>query len=395
MKKILYYLPSQGVGGSNFLHALEVKKYKECGHKVIVVGKKGDLVGSELFQEIADEVLFSNRFLLALNLAGFDKFNSRLENIKKYFTDIIKIFYSAYIFTTHLLKFKPNFVVVGDFPLMQFIIFSKFFKVKVITYVLTSKTESYFKSIISEKIIQRADFVIANNKPLLNEWKLHDQQKIQIPTIVQNQFVNENDKAFENYLRAINLLNRKYILYIGAFSEIKGTYDFIKYAKRVIDEIDDIAIVMVGSYNQSFNSKYSIGDSNALYDTTSAVFKFIHDYKINENRLIILGRSPFAMNLLSNSEFLVSMNRYPHQPGPVFEAFSLSKPVLASDDKFSKEIVINGFNGYRLDIEDINEWIEKTKVLLSRNNCKDMGINAKEWYSKNSNSMDLAFYKLG
>jgi hypothetical protein len=53
------------------------------------------------------------------------------------------------------------------------------------------------------------------------------------------------------------------------------------------------------------------------------------------------------------------------------------------------------FNGYRLDIEDINEWIEKTKVLLSRNNCKDMGINAKEWYSKNSNSMDLAFYKLG
>ncbi|MDA3780174.1 MAG: glycosyltransferase [Bacteroidales bacterium] len=150
----------------------------------------------------------------------------------------------------------------------------------------------------------------------------------------------------------------KYVCYIGRPSFQKNTFFLIDVVRKVITQIPDFRIYLLG-----------VGYHSPDLDKLTYL---IQEYSLSNHIILIPWiEQKEAFQYLSQSEFYISVSRYEGLPLSILEAMALSKPIVASNVSGNKDCVGNEENGYLLPL-DINLFSEKIQELWNDHEKRDM-----------------------
>lgn len=153
----------------------------------------------------------------------------------------------------------------------------------------------------------------------------------------------------------------RYVVFYGRIGEEKG----IRILMKIWDKLTDIPLVVMGT--------------GPLEDE----FK---EWAANKNNVYFLGYTEHkkCLSIVKRGEFVVFPSIWYEGCSMVeIETESLGKGLIATDLGFSKEAIIDGYNGYRIPLGNIDEFIKKINELwLNTLKSTEIGINARKDYEK-------------
>jgi len=101
-------------------------------------------------------------------------------------------------------------------------------------------------------------------------------------------------------------------------------------------------------------------------DKLSEVNKLINKLNLNNKIILVEWTSrENVLNIIEKSLFYISTSRYEGLPYSVIESLALSKPCIVSDCDGNRDLIINNFNGFVIENENVFEYKEKIKLLLN------------------------------
>ena len=252
--------------------------------------------------------------------------------------------------------------------------------------IMTQKPEVLHSDIVNmmatqeKNIINNVDKIIVLN----NAQNKYDRSKTEILYDGANVHVQDKDKNKDKnntiknkLLNKYNLHNKIVIGYIGTLAAHEGIEYILKCIKLLND--DKIAFVIIG------DGPYK-----------NAMLEFIKTNNITDN-VLYLGKIKYedAMNYYQ----IFDMCIYPKikcelselkSSFKLIEAMSFKKPIITTNLKANCEIISDGENGLLCSPDDVNELLDKMKLLISDNNLREsLGNNAQNWIKKNRNWEDI------
>lgn len=165
----------------------------------------------------------------------------------------------------------------------------------------------------------------------------------------------------ESNLKAVKAKNipEKYVVFYGRIGEEKG----VRLLMKMWNVIDDIPLVVMGS------------------GPLENEFKSWSDKK---NNVYFLGYTEHdkCLAIVKNAEFVVFPSIWYEGCSMVeIETESLGKSLIATDLGFSAEAISDGVNGYKIQLGNVSEFVDKINQLWnSPEICLEMGNNAREDY---------------
>lgn len=179
------------------------------------------------------------------------------------------------------------------------------------------------------------------------------------------------------------------------FSEFK-TMDKetkIKLRESVGVEIDDFVLIMVGEHNKNKNQiqlikaiediekinpkikAILIGDGELLEENK----RYISDNNIKNVK--VLGFRKDVNEMINISDVLISMSYREGLPKNVIEAMACSKPLILTDIRGNRDLVMNNKNGFIVNVGDIEHTKKAIIKLYNIENIDYLGNKSLE-YSK-------------
>lgn len=110
--------------------------------------------------------------------------------------------------------------------------------------------------------------------------------------------------------------------------------------------------------------------------------KYIDDGSIN-----YLGKTNDVRPYLEKSTCLVLLSYREGMPMSIMEAEAMGRPIITTNSVGCNETVMDGYNGYIVDVHDIDTAVKK--VLALANDCKlveRMSINSRKFAEENFDS---------
>ena len=165
--------------------------------------------------------------------------------------------------------------------------------------------------------------------------------------------LNLSNKLYEG-------LPERYVVFYGRIGKEKG----IDILMKVWNNLEIPFVVMGGGPLETDLKKWADKNPNVYY----------MGYTEHEK----------CLNIVKRSEFVVFPSIWYEGCSMVeIEAMSLGKGVIATDLGFSKEAIIDGYNGYKFPLGDVSEFKKKICELWSSSKkCKELGINARKEYEE-------------
>jgi glycosyltransferase involved in cell wall biosynthesis len=154
-------------------------------------------------------------------------------------------------------------------------------------------------------------------------------------------------------------LPKRYVVFYGRIGEEKG----IRILEEIWEQLPNIPLVVMGGgpLEEEFSS-----------------------WARTHSQVYYLGYTQHdrCLSIVKGSEFVVFPSIWYEGCSMVeIEAESLGKAIVATDLGFSVEAIEDGFNGYKVQLHDVNGFIEKIRELWSQPElCKQMGANARRDY---------------
>ncbi|MEE4198459.1 MAG: glycosyltransferase [Bacteroidales bacterium] len=346
-KKIVLVYPSMHAGGVPKRVVLFASILKESGHNVLIVCKKGSLLKKIEKNEI-DYYLFPHNF-------------QEKENIFKELFVYLKAFIKIFL---KLKKEKPNLIVNHSRYTSVFVkILSKTLHLKY--YSVAHGSYSGFsllkKWVWGEKILAVSNTTKLN---LINNYQLPP-QKIQVIKNSIKPLKHPTEKEKNNFIEEFNLRNKTIISTITRFDTIKNVLMTIKSWELIYKKERNTVLLIIGH--------------GPLEDEIN---KYIIKAGISERTLVINNIIDVSV-VVSLSSFLILTSSREGLPSVVLEAFSLGKPVLATDVIGTNEIIKNNYNGLLVPLNDYKKLAElmenfiHDEILLNR-----LSKGAKDTYFK-------------
>lgn len=156
-------------------------------------------------------------------------------------------------------------------------------------------------------------------------------------------------------------LPERYVTFYGRIGEEKG----IRVLMKIWDRITDIPLVVMGG--GPLEEEFRV-------------------WAENKENVHYLGYTPHdkCLSIVKNSEFVVFPSIWYEGCSMVqIEAQSLGKALIATDLGFSVEAIENGYNGYKVALNDVDGFVNIIKELWQNpNKCIEMGKNARIDYEK-------------
>lgn len=155
------------------------------------------------------------------------------------------------------------------------------------------------------------------------------------------------------------LIPKRYVVFYGRIGEEKG----IRIIKKIWEKMNDIPLVVMGSGPLENEFKNWANKQENVYYL---------GYTQHEKCLSIVAASEFVLfpSIWYEGCSMVQI-----------EAESLGKPLIATNLGFSAEAIINGINGYKIELNDIDGFINRIQELwLDKKKCYNLGINARKDY---------------
>lgn len=156
-------------------------------------------------------------------------------------------------------------------------------------------------------------------------------------------------------------LPERYVVFFGRIGEEKG----IDVLMQIWDKLDDIPLVVMGG------------------GPLEEIFKAWADGK---SQIKFLGFTPhnICMEIVMGGEFIIFPSVcYEGCSMAAIEAESLGKSIVATDLGFSSEAIVDGYNGMKVPLKDVDGFVSTIRRLWQdKELCKAMGKNARVDYEK-------------
>ncbi|SFZ90114.1 Glycosyltransferase involved in cell wall bisynthesis [Flaviramulus basaltis] len=164
--------------------------------------------------------------------------------------------------------------------------------------------------------------------------------------------------AKEKNTSIISSLPENYICTVGRPSYQKNIEMMVKIIKEVKKTIPDIHLVVMGL--------------GVVSPNTENVKRLIVEYKLEENTTLIewIEREKI-FDIVKNSKFYISTARYEGLPYAIIESLALKKSLIASDCDGNKDLVKNNYNGYLININEIDLFVEKVIELYNNTELRE------------------------
>ncbi len=159
----------------------------------------------------------------------------------------------------------------------------------------------------------------------------------------------------------IENLPERYVVFYGRIGEEKG----IRVLMKIWDRIGDIPLVVMGGGPLENEFKAWANGKENLY------FLGYTEHKK-------------CLSIVKGAEFVVFPSIWYEGCSMVeIEAESLGKPLVVTDLGFSEEAIIDGINGYKVPLGDVDGFVNKiVKLWKSQRLCELLGENARKDYEE-------------
>lgn len=150
-----------------------------------------------------------------------------------------------------------------------------------------------------------------------------------------------------------------YGLYFGRIAEEKGVETVIK------------------AYELLPNHHVKImGDESA--EEAIRLRKYVEEKKLTNIEFVGFRQGEALEEIIKGARFtLIPSIWYDNLPNTALESFQYSKPVIASNIGSLPELVVNNENGYLFESANVDDLVEKIKLLDDDNRVRDMGANSR------------------
>ncbi len=344
-KKIFLYTPSLQRGGVYHSNKLLAKGFKNKGYEVkIITNRKTDLK-IEGFEHIhlnagdfARPFKLKNIILKEEPLAIFASMQT--QNVSLALSRLllknknIKTKFFGFIRTT------DAFVKYGNKPFkapFRFFIKKMYQQLDKIIAVST----------LAKKDIQRTFFLSNDDIAVVN-----NPVDIQSIDILKNYKISREEDEFL----------RNSIIFVGRFTKSKGIFFILEIFKNLKNHKKDLNLVLLGDGEEKEN-----------------ICSFIEKENIDDVYILPFSENPFKYIVRSKLLLLASYDE--GFPRVVVESFACGTPVVAFVNEFSGhvDIIDDGKNGFLVPFGDIDQFVEKVKLLLENEDLrKEFSKNAIE-----------------
>lgn len=182
--------------------------------------------------------------------------------------------------------------------------------------------------------------------------------------LVENGYDEKKIKCIPTFTSSISKADKQMIgdygLYFGRISEEKG----VETAVKAYELLSDKKLVIMGD------------------DTTEEALKlkkYIKDKKIKNIQFAGFKSGEELENIVNESRYvLIPSIWYDNLPNTALEAFSRSKPVIASNIGSLSELVEDEVNGYLFEAGNYEELAKKIKQIDNERQIKKMGKRAQQ-----------------
>jgi glycosyltransferase involved in cell wall biosynthesis len=188
-----------------------------------------------------------------------------------------------------------------------------------------------------------------------------------------DRFANVDPNRVESVCEQYSLEDTRIVLFVGTVMPRKGVTDLIEaFADVVSVAEDDVRLVLAGEY-----------DLDEAYKKT--VESRIDDLGLNRHidRLGFVDEADLP-GLYSAADVCVVPS---HEEGfgmTAIEAMAAGTPVVGTRVGGLPQIIDDGFNGYLVDVNDVDRLGDEISKTLAGNSSKEMGSNAAERAQKYS-----------
>lgn len=219
----------------------------------------------------------------------------------------------------------------------------------------------FVKNKFSSKEIYVSKYLLSLNNHKKNTYVIYNSLSANFIATAQN-FVSTKKKKLQ-----------RNILQISSLKRYKGIYQFIQLAKEMKDYSFTLILGASNREVQSFKAKNELPDNMKIY----AEQRSLHEFYQKADILLNLTLTNFCVETFGMT---------------ILEALTYGLPAIVPPIGGPIELVEDGFNGYRIDSQDI-EIIKKSIISLSTdfNLYKKLSRNAiiksAEFNSKNQISM--------
>lgn len=176
-------------------------------------------------------------------------------------------------------------------------------------------------------------------------------------------YEKENTVLFDNCIAPIQLdpnygdisnynLPEHYICTVGRPSFQKNIEMMVEVIKEAKTQIPNIHLVIMG-----------IG---VVSPNTENVKRLIKSYGLESNTTLIeWTERERIFHIVDRAKFYISTARYEGLPYAIIEALSLSKAIIASDCDGNKDLVVDGYNGFLINQDDVKTFSDKVVTLYN------------------------------
>lgn len=210
-------------------------------------------------------------------------------------------------------------------------------------YKLAEKTMG-FKT---DKLIVTNKEDLSAAKSIVSEKKIHYVHGVGLDTsLYDDHHFSEKTKQQMKYELGLDL-DRKIITHIAEFNENKRQIDLVHACELLKDKMENFTFLLVGN-----------GENFGMIQKT------IKDRKL-DRYIKCLGFRTDISTILSITDIGLLVSIREGLPRSVMEMMAMKIPVIATNIRGNRDLIINGENGYLVPIKDPVQIAEKCAILLN------------------------------
>jgi glycosyltransferase involved in cell wall biosynthesis len=215
-----------------------------------------------------------------------------------------------------------------------------------------------FTKITSKPILHNADAVLALTEDMRQKMKgIVDREIFVVPNGINLEQFTDRSPII------VREKGQKNILFVGRLHPVKGVQYLIRAMKRVLEEIPDGMLILVGDGEERGNLEalsVQLGVQKSVQFVGVVPHEKVHSY--------MQQADVFVLPSLSEGF-----------PGVILEAMACGLPVVVTRVGGIPDIIENGVNGYIAETKSPDEIAEKILILLQNDQLKEkISIKNKE-----------------
>lgn len=194
------------------------------------------------------------------------------------------------------------------------------------------------------------------------KYRLHNKNKIFLIENGIDESEFQKDFNSEELKKEFNLKDEKIVLSIGRFHHQK---DFATLIKAMSYLNDKLKLFLVGDGSQR----------DQLLELTK---------KLNlENKVVFTGYRNDVWKFYKICDLFVLSSRWEGLPLVLLEAMANKKPIIGSNVRGIRELIIDGYNGYLFKLVDVIDLVNKIKIIINDlGKIKEMCENSYKLFSQ-------------